>query len=53
VLVKSLLAAPASQLWSLAGIVTAGLIVMLCARLVLRSPFFSIVRESYHPGEQP
>jgi amino acid transporter len=32
--------------WSLIGIVALGLILMLCARVVLRSPFFSIPRES-------
>jgi len=44
--VKSLQAAPASQIWSLAGIVGVGLILMFLARFVLRSPFFGIPRES-------
>jgi len=32
--------------WSLIGIIALGLILMLCARLLLRSPFFGIPRES-------
>ncbi|MGO9221879.1 MAG: APC family permease [Streptosporangiaceae bacterium] len=44
--VKSLQAAPASQIWSLAGIVGVGFILMIVARFVLRSPFFGIPRES-------
>jgi amino acid transporter len=46
---KSLAAAPAPQQWSLAGIAVAGIILMLVARFVLRSPFFKIQRES-DPG---
>src|ERR1022692_1940270 len=46
VLVKSLQTAPASQIWSLAGITGARVILMLCARFILRSPFFHIQRES-------
>ena len=34
------------QVWSLIGVVAAGLLLMLAARFVLRSPFFSIRRES-------
>jgi amino acid transporter len=48
-LVKSVQAAPAAQLWSLAGIVAAGVAVMLVARFGLRSAFFAIPRESDHP----
>ena len=47
--VKSLLAAPWTQRWSLIGIVALGVIMMLVARFVLRSPFFQIGRESYTP----
>ncbi len=43
---KSWLNAPASQRWSLIGIVAAGMILMLVARFVLRSQFFHIARES-------
>ena len=46
---KSLLAAPAAQIWSMAGIIAAGLILMLYARFVLQSPFFGIQRESDAP----
>jgi hypothetical protein len=45
-LVRSLEAAPASQVRSLAAIVVAGVLLMLCARFVLRSQFFGIQRES-------
>ncbi len=44
--VKSLLAAPASQLWSVAGVVVLGIVLMFVARFVLRSPFFQVQRES-------
>ncbi len=46
ILVKSLLSAPASQLWSLVGIAGVGLVLMLSARFIMRSPFFEIQRES-------
>ena len=46
---KSLQAAPSPQVWSLVGIVAAGLVLMLVARFVLRSPFFQTQRES-DPG---
>jgi hypothetical protein len=34
------------QIWSLVGIIGLGLIMMLSARFILRSPFFHIRRES-------
>jgi amino acid transporter len=43
---KSLSTAPASQVWSVIGIVAGGLILMLVARLGLRSTFFQIPRET-------
>jgi hypothetical protein len=43
------LAAPAPQLWSLAGILVAGLVLLLIARFGLRSAFFHIQRESDQP----
>jgi amino acid transporter len=46
IVTKSWLNAPASQRWSLIGIVAAGMILMLVARFVLRSHFFQIQRES-------
>jgi amino acid transporter len=45
-LIKSLLAAPAPQLWSVVGVVASGVVLMFVARYVLRSPFFQIPRES-------
>ncbi len=45
-LVRSVQAASAAQVRSLAGIVVAGVVLMLCARFVLRSAFFGIRRES-------
>jgi amino acid transporter len=50
VMVKSLQAAPAPQLWSLAGVAGVGLALMLFARFVLRSPLFQIQRESDPAG---
>jgi amino acid transporter len=44
--VKTVQSAAASQNWSLIAIVAAGLILMLSARFILRSPFFQIKRES-------
>ena len=46
---STLTTAPAEQVWSIAGIVIAGLVLMLIARFVLRSWFFQIQRES-DPG---
>jgi len=46
VLVKSIIAAPGSQQWSLAGIIILGIAAMLSARFIQRSPFFQISRES-------
>jgi amino acid transporter len=46
ILVKSLLAATSPQLWSMVGIVASGLLLLLAARFILRSPFFKIARES-------
>jgi amino acid transporter len=46
IVVRSLQAAPSAQLWSLAGVVAVGLVLMIAARLLLRSPFFQIKRES-------
>jgi amino acid transporter len=46
VLIKSLLAAPSTQIWSLIGIIAAGLALMFAARFVLDSTFFRIERES-------
>ncbi|HEX4833976.1 MAG TPA: APC family permease [Trebonia sp.] len=44
--VKSMLDAPASQVWTLVGIIVAGVILMFVAKFVLRSPFFNISREA-------
>jgi amino acid transporter len=46
---KTLASAPAEQVWSIVGIVIAGLVLMLIARFGLRSWFFQIQRES-DPG---
>lgn len=45
IIVKSLQAAPASQLWSLVGVVGVGLVLMIGARLIERAPFFGLQRE--------
>jgi amino acid transporter len=46
IVVESTQKAPASQKLSLIGILGAGVVLMLVARFVLRSPFFQIPRES-------
>ena len=51
IVVRSLQAAPASQRWSVIGIVAAGVVLMFVARFVLRSPFFQLPRESLHDHE--
>jgi hypothetical protein len=43
---KSVQDAAPPQIWSLVGIIGLGLIMMLSARFILRSPFFHIRRES-------
>jgi len=48
-IVKYMTTAPAAQNWSVAGIFIAGLVMLLVARFWLRSPFFSVRRES-DPG---
>jgi amino acid transporter len=47
--IKSSMAAPAAQNWSLLGILVAGVVLMVVVRVFLKSPFFSIGRES-DPG---
>jgi amino acid transporter len=44
--IKSLLAAPAPQIWSVVAVVVSGVVLMFVARFVLQSPFFQIPRES-------
>ena len=46
VLARSIQTAPASQNWSLAGVLAAGLVLMLVARFALKSVFFRIPREA-------
>jgi len=46
ILVKSIIGAEGAQLWSLAGVGIAGIVLMLIARYVLRAQFFSTPRES-------
>jgi amino acid transporter len=46
VFAKSLLAAPGTQRWSLLGNVALGIVLMIAARFILQSTFFSIERES-------
>jgi amino acid transporter len=49
--VKSILGAPAAQNYSLLGFLVFGLVLLFVARFVLRSPFFSIRRESWSPQD--
>jgi amino acid transporter len=52
IVAESMRAAPAPQLWSLAGVVAIGLLVMGYARFALRPAFFHIQRESDTPRPQ-
>jgi amino acid transporter len=47
VVVKSLLVAPASQIWSLVAVIAVGVALMIAARIVLRPAFFQLKPESY------
>jgi uncharacterized membrane protein len=49
IMVKSLQAAPAAQIWSLVAIIAVGVVLMLIARLVLRPQFFHLRRETEGP----
>jgi hypothetical protein len=49
ILAKSLQGAPAPWIWSLVGIVAAGVLLMFSARFILQSPFFRMQRESDSP----
>jgi amino acid transporter len=49
VITKTVQAAPAAQLWSLAAVGALGLALLLAARWVLRSPFFTLPRETSPP----
>jgi amino acid transporter len=51
VAIKSIFGAPAAQNYSLLGFVVIGFILLLVAKFVLRSPFFSMRRESWAPGD--
>jgi amino acid transporter len=51
--VRSLQEAPWTWRWSLIGVVAVGLVLMLVARFVLKSPFFSIRRESETETDVP
>ena len=53
IMYKSLQTAPAAQVWSLVGIVIAGLLLMFSARFIQRSPFFWIPLESDSQASPP
>jgi amino acid transporter len=50
IIYESVKDAPASQVWSLIGVVVLGVILMVGSRFLLRSPFFQIARESDTPN---
>ena len=50
VLVRSFQLATSAQRWSMVAVIAVGVVLMLLARFVWRSPFFGIVRESDNPG---
>jgi amino acid transporter len=49
VAVKSMFTAPAAQNYSLLGFLVVGVILLVIARFVWRSPFFNVKRESWRP----
>jgi amino acid transporter len=50
--VRYLSTAPASQVWSMLGIIISGLVMLVVSRFWLRSPFFAVQRES-DQGQAP
>jgi amino acid transporter len=50
VVVKFMQSSTAPENWSLGGVVAVGLVLMLYARFVMRSPFFHVKRESAAQG---
>ncbi len=46
IVVKSLMGVSPAQVWSFAGVIIVGIVLMIVARFWLRSPFFQIPRES-------
>jgi amino acid transporter len=46
IMIKTLQTAPSAQLWTLASVGVAGVLLMLIARFVMRSSFFQLPRES-------
>ncbi len=46
VLARTLSTAPPAQLWSLIGVIGAGVMVMVAVRIILRPGFFSLPREA-------
>lgn len=53
IVVKSVIAAPPSQVWSLVGVVAAGLLLLGVARFAWHAPFFSQPREQYAKRTSP
>ena len=49
ILVKSVQAAPPSQIWTMVAIIGVGIVLMLIARVVLRPQFFHLRRETEGP----
>ena len=49
ILVRSVQAAPASQIWTMVAIIAVGIVLMLVARVVLRPQFFHLRRETEGP----
>jgi len=52
VLVRSFQLATSAEKWSMVAVIAVGVLLMLLARFVWRSPFFGIVRESDNPSRR-
>lgn len=50
VLVRSFQLATSAQKWSMVAVLAVGVVLMLLARFVWRSPFFHVIRESDNPS---
>jgi len=53
IMIRSLQASPASQLWTLLAVVIVGVLLLLVARFVMRSSFFEIPLENAHKNPKP
>jgi hypothetical protein len=52
IVIKTLLAAPAAQLWSVLGVFVVGLALLATARFIQRPPFFQLPRQQWEQYQE-